>query len=262
MKEIGRYHDGHWSTTKEADVSLALYLKQYESVYNKENINRLTKAASQQRSNILDYGGGCGMLAVSLAKIGHSVTLIDLSETAVETAKLFAKKEGVSILAYSVKEINFQKMGQLYDMIYAKDLIEHVEDDVALIKDLYSVLKPGGKIILTTQNNRSINYCLEAGLRKILKPHTKWMGWDRTHLRFYNPKLLKSLLNEVGIREVRFNSGYIIPYKLFSLIFKNLNPHKESLLSRLDRQICKMSIFAKIGWNIMIIGVKPKKICE
>ncbi len=66
------------------------------------------------RGSVLDIGTGSGAIAVSLAKFGKDleVSAVDISETALETAKLNAENNGVNI--------NFSKLDILNDEISGK----------------------------------------------------------------------------------------------------------------------------------------------
>jgi 2-polyprenyl-6-hydroxyphenyl methylase/3-demethylubiquinone-9 3-methyltransferase len=258
MSDNNRYADGHWSTIVDSDAALKRYLAQYNSIYNSRNIERLISIAPNEPVTILDYGGGCGMLSVNLAKMKHEVTLVDASEFAVKTAKYFAKQEGVILEAKTANSISDAELNKKFDLIYAKDLIEHVQDDINLVHEFANALKPGGLLVLTTQNSLSLNYLIEAGLRKLFKPKEKWMGWDRTHLRFYTPRKLTILIESCSLSLEYFESAYIFPYKLLSRIIPSIDPHKHSIFFKFDKLLSKYKMFSKAGWNIMVVARKKQ----
>lgn len=257
MNNYSEYADGHWSTVPEPTIALEKYLKQYESIYNSMNLERLLSVVPKKPAEILDYGGGCGMLAVTLAKMGHNVTLIDASKLAIATAIYHAKQEGITLEAKSATSLREATLNRQFDIVFAKDLIEHVVDDTELVQEFAGALNDGGRLVMTTQNALSLNYIIEAGIRKILRPSERWMGWDRTHLRFYTPRKLRILIERSGLHLECFNSAYIFPYKLVSRVFPFIDPHKKSVFSEFDRVISRVPIFAKCGWNIMVVAKKP-----
>ena len=79
----------------------------------------------------------------------------------------------------------------------------------------------------------SPNYFIEGAARKIKNPFKPWLGWDRTHLRFYSPKSLKRLLNNANLSVTGFNSAYIFPYKLLLLLPFKKKTSKLALLYRI-----------------------------
>lgn len=256
MKNNIDYSDDHWSTTLNPKLGLEKYLKQYELIYNISNIKRLIEVIDGKQLKILDYGGGCGILSVTLAKLGHKVTLIDASEPAIKTALFYASQEGVKIEAKAASRLDSECFENKFDIIFAKDLIEHVIDDRALVHGFSEVLENNGLLIMTTQNSLSLNYIFEGGIRKIFRPKGKWMGWDRTHLRFYTPSKLRELVEINGFTLVRFSSAYIFPYKLVSILLPFMNPHKKSIFSEFDGLLSKVHFLSKFGWNIMVIATK------
>ena len=253
MDNYIKYAEGHWSTEDDEVKSLTKYLDMYEDVYNKENLKRiLAEVPGDSKLKVLDYGGGVGIISVRLAKCGHDVTLIDAAPLALSTANFYAEQEGVKLTTICSDRFDDQVIEGDFDVIIAKDLIEHVVDDESLICSFYNKLKDGGKLIVTTQNSKSPNYVLEGAARKTLHPTVKWLGWDRTHFRFYNYKKLEKLAHIAGFRDCHFNSGYIFPYKLFSLVLPWINCRENNFMYRFDLYLMKLSWLNKYGWNIMM----------
>jgi len=253
------YGEHHWSKKKDPRFALSIYKNRYQDVYNKLNVQKIVEYFSHDKPlRILDFGGGIGIVSLFLAKHGHKVTLADQSPEALEAAKLFFKEEGVEGLIDIVLCDNASNISSSqFDIIIAKDLIEHVIEDSQLIVDFSKNLVEGGKLILTTQNSFSPNYIIEGGIRRIMNPKVKWMGWDRTHIRFYNPKSLKQLLKSSSFTNIHFRSTYIFPYKLFDVLIQKFIPsHKTSFLWKLDKLLYKSGFFRKFGWNIMVIAEK------
>jgi 2-polyprenyl-6-hydroxyphenyl methylase / 3-demethylubiquinone-9 3-methyltransferase len=257
MGNYNKYSPGHWSTESDVKKSLNKYLNLYQDIYNKTNLSRILSVIQKEKQlKICDYGGGVGIVAIELAKKGHNVTLVDASSDALQAAKHYAQKENVNITTHCATTLDQGLYADHFDIIVSKDLIEHIDDDLSLIMNFYSSLKKEGNLILTTQNSNSFNYVLEGGLRKILHPSVKWMGWDRTHVRFYTPKILNIIAKKVGFHSCQFNSGYIFPYKLASRLFPWISPRGPSFLYSIDKFCMKRRMFRKLGWNIMMVCKK------
>lgn len=257
MSNYNKYSQGHWSTESDVKKSLDRYLNMYEDIYNKTNLSRILSVIQKDKQlKICDYGGGVGIVAIELAKKGHSVTLVDASSDALQAATYYAQKENVNITTHCATTLDQGLYADHFDIIVSKDLIEHIDDDSSLIMNFYSSLKKEGSLILTTQNSNSFNYVLEGGLRKILHPTVKWMGWDRTYVRFYTPRMLNLITKKVGFSSSQFNSGYIFPYKLISMLFPWVNPRQPSFLFSIDKFCMKRKMLRKLGWNIMAISKK------
>lgn len=79
-----------------------------------------------------------------------------------------------------------------FEVIYACDLIEHLDNPGRFLDSCFSNLKPGGALILTTNNP----YGLGVTLRNLLSLSDKGIIAD--HAAFFSPKNLKELLNRRG----------------------------------------------------------------
>ena len=255
-KNYIEYDQRHWSKIKDPENALSKYLNNYKDVYNRINIEKIIKVIpSDKKLKILDYGGGIGFLAAELKKLGHDVTLADQSEEAINTAKYFFNKEKLDVKILKAEKGYFS-WEETYDIIVAKDLIEHVIEDKKMFKDLFKLLNEGGKLLITTQNSRSLNYIIEGTYRNIKNPKVKWLGWDRTHLRFYSPKKLKSLTNGNSVKKIIFKSSYIFPYKILDIIIFKLFGFKKTKIYLIDTFLMKFSFLGRYGWNIMMICQK------
>ena len=103
-------------------------------------------------SVVLDVGCGGGYLSEALAELGHSVSGIDLSETAIENAKNHAKKSNLTIdyRAGSVFQLPYPDAH--FDVVVASDVLEHVGDVPRALAEIYRVLKPGGVLAFDCVN--------------------------------------------------------------------------------------------------------------
>jgi SAM-dependent methyltransferase len=99
-------------------------------------------------AKILEVGAGLGYFTYALNKTGYHCDGLEYSETAVAFANEFFGphyKQG-TIEAYA------KAHASEYDVVIATEVIEHVEDPKSFIGAFLEVLKPGGKIIITTPN--------------------------------------------------------------------------------------------------------------
>jgi SAM-dependent methyltransferase len=103
-----------------------------------------------QKNNfsILEIGSGLGYLTYSLHKAGYNITGLDISVDAVKQAN---EKYGQFYEAGDLFVLAEDKKGT-YDCVIMTEIIEHVEDPKAFIKAALSLLKEGGKLIVTTPN--------------------------------------------------------------------------------------------------------------
>ena len=101
---------------------------------------------------ILDIGCGGGLLAEPMARLGASVTGIDVTDAAVTAAKAHAKTMQLSIDYQTISTEELAESGVIFDVIYASEVIEHVADRPKFVEAIAQMLAPNGVVIITTIN--------------------------------------------------------------------------------------------------------------
>ena len=101
---------------------------------------------------MLDAGSGRGELVVHLAKCcpNWEIVGIEQSEQRIETARHTVSRLGlsnVSILSGDLEQLDFNDE---FDLIVNADVLEHIEDDRKVLRNLFGALKPGGHVIITS----------------------------------------------------------------------------------------------------------------
>jgi S-adenosylmethionine-dependent methyltransferase len=101
--------------------------------------------------NVLDVGGGTGIMALEFARQGHAVHLIDISEDALTVAsqKLQAYPQVIVELA-SVDAIQGE-----YDFIVCHALLEWLDEPLEALNRLITHLAPGGVMSLSFFNKNA-----------------------------------------------------------------------------------------------------------
>lgn len=105
------------------------------------------------QKHILDVGCGGGILSESLAKEGANVIGIDMAQASLDIARNHAHQNGLSIqyIKSSIEEYaNTHK--ETFDFITCMELLEHVPDPQSVISSCANLLKPNGKLFLSTIN--------------------------------------------------------------------------------------------------------------
>ena len=101
---------------------------------------------------ILDIGCGGGLLAEPMARLGATVTGIDVTEAAIMAATAHAKQSDLNIDYHCSTAEDLASTDRTFDVIYASEVIEHVSDRGLFIKAIASMLDPNGVVIVTTIN--------------------------------------------------------------------------------------------------------------
>jgi 2-polyprenyl-6-hydroxyphenyl methylase/3-demethylubiquinone-9 3-methyltransferase len=132
----------------------------------------LQRHADLAGQRILDVGAGGGILAEAMARCGASVTGLERSPAALETARQHAADNHLTItyLDRTVEEFAGQEPAA-YDGITCMELLEHVPDPVSVVKACGTLLKPGGWACFSTINRTPAAFALAIGAAEYL------LGW-------------------------------------------------------------------------------------
>jgi SAM-dependent methyltransferase len=147
------------------------------------------------RARILDAGCGSGRNMVELARHG-TVTGIELSETSVSLARERGMGE---VIAGSVLEMPFE--ADSFDLAASLDVIEHLEDDLAALRELRRVVAPGGSLLVTVpayqwlwSGHDEINHHFRRYTRRSLQGAGEEAGWHQVRTTYFNSLLLPAAI--------------------------------------------------------------------
>ncbi len=101
----------------------------------------------KEETSVLEIGSGLGYLTYALNKNGYTAVGVDISKDAVDKAD---KNFGSFYQEKNIFEL--PKEEKRYDCVIMMEVIEHVEDPGVFIEAGLKLLKPGGKLIVTTPN--------------------------------------------------------------------------------------------------------------
>ena len=169
------------------------------SIFKEYNIN--------SGMRILDYGCGSGFIVGQLQARGYDVHGTDISGEAIE----YGTSQGIRNLQ-TTSGIQVDFPDESFDLILAMDVVEHINEDNLVIKELERLLRPNGRIIITV-------------------PAYQWMWGVQDevshHFRRYSmnsiTKLLSNFSNLSILRKTYFNTFLFPAVALVRLISKWFN---------------------------------------
>jgi len=129
---------------------------------------------------VLDLGFGEGYGTAHLADNCKEIIGVDVEDKVVAYANKRYQKDNCHFIKYDGNILPFDDNS--FDVITSFQVIEHIENEPAYVSEIYRVLKPGGRAILTTPNKATR-----------LKPGQK--PFNRFHKREYYSFELKSALS-------------------------------------------------------------------
>ncbi len=104
-------------------------------------------------ARVLDVGCGAGLLSEALAREGAAVTALDLAPELIDVAKLHLLESGLQVdyRLQSVEALAAEAPAS-FDAITCMEMLEHVPDPLAVVRACATLLKPGGRLFLSTLN--------------------------------------------------------------------------------------------------------------
>lgn len=189
-----------------------------------------------------DVGTGAGHLAVALAQRGIAVVAIDASDAMLAQVTQNALRAGVADLVVPIAA-DAQRLdvtSETCDLVVAVGLLPWVSNPSRALGEIARITKPGGYVILTMDNSRSLARRLDPGwyaaargvlvrTRRMIWPHApeapagQWPSW--TTLRDF-----ERLLRSAGLSPLKFRG---VGFGPFTFMGRNLLPTRVGL--ELDR---------------------------
>ncbi len=202
---------------------------------------------------ILNIGCGTGGTIRMLEQFG-TVYNVDVSDEALR----LMKKNGFKNL-YKVDGIDLPFEKNSFDLVAAFDVLEHIEDDQAALKEWYRVLKRGGKVMITVPAYSWL-----------------WSGHDVSlhHFRRYTTGRLREKLKNAkfSINKATYAIAFSLPLVAgFRLLHKMRGAAMDSETSYVDLRAPVNTLFTKMlfaeaslhgitrlpaGTSVMTVGEK------
>jgi 2-polyprenyl-3-methyl-5-hydroxy-6-metoxy-1,4-benzoquinol methylase len=173
-------------------------------IRNKIIGNLISRYLSPQ-SRILEVGCGTGYVSRYLKELGYHVECSDQSSNALEFCK--RRESGINYYQYDLMEPRFTEE---FDGVCAFDVLEHIDDDAIVLKNLYKSLKPGGLLFVTVPADGRL-----------------WSAMDiyAEHKRRYSAEELSMKLKGTGFKvvELSYFMTFLYPILRISRKFQSWN---------------------------------------
>lgn len=154
----------------------------------------ITRRLTPDGAKVLDCAAGTGELTFAAAEKADSVLCTDLSENMLKTARKKAKLCGADNVSFEARNIfDLQDSDETYDIVIAGNVLHLLANPQGAVRELYRVLKPGGKLLLPTFTTK--NHC------ETLLNLYKLIGFDPAES--YTPAEYKKMLESCGCGRVR-----------------------------------------------------------
>ncbi len=176
-----------------------------------KRVNEYIEAhVSKTAKILLDVGCGSAWVAKKFCTKGINVISMDISVTNVKKALEiypFSNHYGVVADAF-----NLPFKANSIDCIIASEIIEHVANPQLFIANLFNILKPEGKLIVTTPYKEKLKYslCVHCNQLTPLSSHIHSFDENKLISLFQNPQISK-------IEYQRFANKFIAYFRLYKI---------------------------------------------
>lgn len=145
-------------------------------------------AMNSHTRHLLDVGCHIGVMVELALKRGWDAWGVEPSTWAAEQARA----RGLHVITGTLAEAGLE--ADYFDVVTMWDVIEHLTDPIAELKQVHRVLKPGGVFAIHTIDIESL-FAHVMGKR--------WPWLMEMHLYYFSPRTLGKMLNKVGFTVIR-----------------------------------------------------------
>jgi 2-polyprenyl-6-hydroxyphenyl methylase/3-demethylubiquinone-9 3-methyltransferase len=155
--------------------------------------------ATGSEKRLFDLGCGNGSLSFELSRSGWDVTGIDPSSDGISQAR--AAYPNLNLHEGSAYEDLAKRYGK-FPAVISLEVVEHVYYPRRWASTLHSLLLPGGIAVVSTPYHGYLKNLALAATNKLDSHFTAL--WDHGHIKFWSINTLRQLLEEAGLRDIRF----------------------------------------------------------
>lgn len=169
-------------------------LQKFEWYYHQEKWE-FDEAMSQIDINerVLEIGAGDGAFLNKLKSKTSNIEAIEFNKTSID----LLETQGYQIHNQSIQELSKTK-ANYYDVVVSFQVLEHISDVKSFIEASITLLKEGGKLIISTPNNKATIMHFDHNLSLNFPPHHigHWDSSTYTQLQKYFHIKLSNIVNE------------------------------------------------------------------
>ncbi len=219
-------------------------------------ISEVLRSKLPSDAEVLDVGCGNGVISRSLGEKGFKVQGVDVSEKAIERARMLNKYSNVKFDVISAEQLVAN--GKQYHAVICSEVLEHLNNPQILLTTLRDILKDNGVLIVTVPNGKGPREVLVTKPVQSLQKKNSW-AWrtlqtiktafgysgttvqsaadDLTHIQFFTKSSLEKLAKKNRFSIVRFGKTNFVddvfPFSFFTKKIKLLQKWDSALADKL-----------------------------
>lgn len=198
----------------------------------------------------VEFGAGLGTVSAALAPAVDSLELVEPSPRFARVLKdRFAAQPNVSVVASTFEAAVAHMPDRSRDVAVMVNVLEHIEDDIAALRELFRILAPGGRLLLFVP-----------ALPSLYSEFDRRVG----HFRRYRLKPLCEAVSASGYDIVRagyFDSIGVLSWWLINKVagVATINPRLARLYDRVfvpPLRILEGLVPPPVGKNVVLVARK------
>jgi 2-polyprenyl-3-methyl-5-hydroxy-6-metoxy-1,4-benzoquinol methylase len=203
LEEIARYYPDHYGSYGSAQEGLAVRRGLMRWVIRRglhkrcRLLDRNVPPTPGRPRRLLDVGCASGLFLEAMQEYpGWQVEGVELNRTA---AHVTSARLGVPVFAGPLEQAHYADAS--IDAVTLWDVLEHLHDPLASLRELRRILRPGGALFVRVPNAASY---VARGCGRY------WSGYDLPrHMTLFTPTTLQQALAKAGFDRplVRYSSG-------------------------------------------------------
>ncbi|MCJ7698270.1 MAG: class I SAM-dependent methyltransferase [Thermoplasmata archaeon] len=190
------------------------------------------------QSRILEVGCGTGYVSHYLKQLGFHIECLDLFSEALDFCKM--RDSGYAYYHHNFANRLFLEK---FDGVCAFDVLEHIEDDNLILRNMYDALKPGGYIFITVPADMRL-----------------WSAMDihAEHKRRYSMQGLQEKIenNRFNVIKISYFMSLLYPVIFLQRKLSSEKQIKQEVINELQPNIIINSLFLFIfGLEIPLLNL-------
>jgi 2-polyprenyl-3-methyl-5-hydroxy-6-metoxy-1,4-benzoquinol methylase len=213
------------------------------------------------RPKALDAGCGYGVYSIMLAEAGYDVFAIDINQEELKKASEWAHERGLqNRIMFQLGDIQkLEHDDAKFDLIVCSDVLEHLDNPIVGARELYRILKSGGRAIISMPNMASLFGALQSiyrksGLRSFLGNPPLDLH-QLQHSRYWFGNII-SIIKHAGFHIDYTCSTSHVPFlwDIENFVAKRMGIH--SVASSIDELLAKLPFCRYFGFNFISLVSK------
>lgn len=169
------------------------------SKWDKFDRNRIFVEEARKYKTVLETGCSTGFLSRRIAADGARIVGIEIDKEAAELAKGNCQR----VLSCDLNSPEWvTAIGERFDLVTFGDVLEHLHNPLAVLRQTRELLNPGGRVLICLPN--IVHWTIRA---KILVGRFRYQSvgiLDFTHMRFFTIESAREMMSEAGYRILWF----------------------------------------------------------